>query len=193
MNYNIGEYIRNLTIRTGITQAELAREINVPRQLLSCVISGKREMSLQLAMKLESYFSLTEGELVKMQAMQTVKKRKQSIRNHLCEQLVAKNAFWSYDVKSFDAISDEELIEKCFTILDIDDIDLMFEIYPRKHIQQVWRNNMAIQGEYLQRLNVMIAMYYFGIKEPEKYLSKAEKQHINKILKEASYASGINF
>ncbi len=193
MNYNIGEYISNLTIRTGITQAELAREINVPRQLLSCVISGKREMSLQLAMKLESYFSLTEGELVKMQAMQTVKKRKQSIRNHLCEQLVAKNAFWSYDVKSFDAISDEELIEKCFTILDIDDIDLMFEIYPRKHIQQVWRNNMAIQGEYLQRLNVMIAMYYFGIKEPEKYLSKAEKQHINKILKEASYASGINF
>lgn len=193
MNYNIGEYISNLTIRAGITQAELAREINVPRQLLSCVISGKREMSLQLAMKLESYFSLTEGELVKMQAMQTVKKRKQSIRNHLCEQLVAKNAFWSYDVKSFDAISDEELIEKCFTILDIDDIDLMFEIYPRKHIQQVWRNNMAIQGEYLQRLNVMIAMYYFGIKEPEKYLSKAEKQHINKILKEASYASGINF
>lgn len=193
MNYNIGKYISNLTIRTGITQAELAREINVPRQLLSCVISGKREMSLQLAMKLESYFSLTEGELVKMQAMQTVKKRKQSIRNHLCEQLVAKNAFWSYDVKSFDAISDEELIEKCFTILDIDDIDLMFEIYPRKHIQQVWRNNMAIQGEYLQRLNVMIAMYYFGIKEPEKYLSKAEKQHINKILKEASYASGINF
>ena len=193
MNYNIGEYISNLTIRTGITQAELAREINVPRQLLSYVISGKREMSLQLAMKLESYFSLTEGELVKMQAMQTVKKRKQSIRNHLCEQLVAKNAFWSYDVKSFDAIPDEELIEKCFTILDIDDIDLMFEIYPRKHIQQVWRNNMAIQGEYLQRLNVMIAMYYFGIKEPEKYLSKAEKQHINKILKEASYASGINF
>lgn len=193
MNYNIGEYISNLTIRAGITQAELAREINVPRQLLSCVISGKREMSLQLAMKLESYFSLTEGELVKMQAMQTVKKRKQSIRNHLCEQLVAKNAFWSYDVKSFDAISDEELIEKCFTILDIDDIDLMFEIYPRKHIQQVWRNNMAIQGEYLQRLNVMIAMYYFGIKEPEKYLSKAEKRHINKILKEASYASGINF
>ena len=132
MNYNIGEYISNLTIRTGITQAELAREINVPRQLLSYVISGKREMSLQLAMKLESYFSLTEGELVKMQAMQTVKKRKQSIRNHLCEQLVAKNAFWSYDVKSFDAIPDEELIEKCFTILDIDDIDLMFEIYPRK-------------------------------------------------------------
>ncbi|MBR5332494.1 MAG: helix-turn-helix transcriptional regulator [Muribaculaceae bacterium] len=178
---------------TPISQAELAREVNVPRQLLSCIISGKREMSLQLAMKLESYFSLPEGELLKIQAVQAIKERKQSIRNHLCEQLVAKNAFWSYDVKSFDAIPDEELIEKCFTALDIDDIDLMFEIYPRKHIQQVWRNKMAIQGEYMQRLNIMIAMYYFGIKEPEKYLAKAEKQHINKILKESSYASGINF
>lgn len=190
---NIGEYINSLMANTSISQAELAREINVPRQLLSFVIRGKREMSLQLAMKLESYFSLPEGELLKIQALQAIKERKQSIRNHLCEQLVAKNAFWSYDVKSFDAIPDEELIEKCFTALDIDDIDLMFEIYPRKHIQQVWRNKMAIQGEYMQRLNIMIAMYYFGIKEPEKYLAKAEKQHIQKILKESSYASGINF
>lgn len=193
MNYNIGEYISNLTIHYGITQAKLAREINVPRQLLNCIISGKREMSLQLAMKLESFFSLPEGELMKMQAMQAIKKRKQSIRNHLCEQLVAKNAFWSYDVKSFDSIPDEELIEKCFTILDIDDIDLMFEIYPRKQIQQVWRNKMAIQGEYMQCINIMIAMYYFGIKKPEKYLAKVEKQHINKIFKESSYASRGNF
>lgn len=193
MNYNIGEYIGNLILNTGITQAKLARDINVPRQLLSCVISGKREMSLQLAIKLESYFSLPDGELLKMQTMQAIKKHKQSIRNHICEQLTAKNAFWSYDVKSFDTIPDEELIEKCFTTLDIDDINLMFELYPRKQIQQVWRKRMAIQGEYMQRLNILIAMYYFDIKEPEKYLAKAEKQHINNLLKIASNASGINY
>ena len=171
----------------------MARDINVPRQLLSCVISGKREMSLQLAIKLESYFSLPDGELLKMQTMQAIKKHKQSIRNHICEQLTAKNAFWSYNVKSFDSIPDEELIEKCFTTLDIDDINLMFELYPRKQIQQVWRKRMAIQGEYMQRLNILIAMYYFDIKEPEKYLAKAEKQHINNLLKIASNASGINY
>ena len=82
--------------------------------------------------------------------------------------------------------------EKCFTQLDMDDIDLMFELYPRKRIQQVWRERMAIQGEYMQMLNIMIAMYYFGIKEPEKYLAKVERQHINKILKQSLYASGIN-
>ena len=193
MNYNIGEYIGNLILNAGITQAKLARDINVPRQLLSCVISGKREMSLQLAIKLESYFSLPDGELLKMQTMQAIKKHKQSIRDHICEQLTAKNAFWSYNVKSFDSIPDEELIEKCFTTLDIDDINLMFELYPRKQIQQVWRKRMAIQGEYMQRLNILIAMYYLDIKEPEKYLAKAEKQHINNLLKIASNASGINY
>ena len=185
MNCEIGIYISELAVNAGLSQADLAREINISRQLLSYVISGKREMSLQVAMKLESFFSLPDGELMKLQANQAVQKRKMSIRSHLCEKLIAKNAFWSYEVKTYDSIPDEEIIEKCFTILDIDDIDLMFEIFPRKRILQVWKEKMAIQGEYMQMLNVMIAMYYFGIKEPEKYLAKVEKQHINKLLNDS--------
>ena len=192
MKCNVGQYINELIARAGLSQADVAREINVSRQSLSYIISGKREMSLQLAMKLESFFSLPDGELMKMQALQAVQQRKQSIREHLCNELVAKNAFWSYDVKSYDIIPDEELIEKCFTVLDIPDIDLMFELYPRKYIKQVWRERMAIQGEYMQMLNIMIAMYYFGIKEPEKYLTRVEQEHINKIFKQSIYASGFN-
>jgi plasmid maintenance system antidote protein VapI len=192
MNRSIGPYINELITRAGLSQSDVAREIKVSRQLLNCIICGKREMSLQLAMKLESFFSLPDGELMKMQALQAVRQRKQSIRNHLCKELVSKNAFWSYDIKSFESIPDEEIIEKCFTILDMDDIDLMFELYPRKRIQQVWKERMAIQGEYMQMLNIMIAMYYFGIKEPEKYLAKVERQHINNLLKSSLYASGIN-
>ena len=183
MSCNVGQYINELVARAGLSQADVAREINVSRQSLSYVICGKRERSLQLAMKLESFFSLPEGELMKMQALQAVQQRKQEIRNQLCDVLVSKNAFWSYDVESYDAIPDEELIEKCFTQLDMEDIDLMFELYPRKRIQQVWRERMAIQGEYMQMLNIMIAMYYFGIKEPEKYLKRVEQQHIRKIKK----------
>lgn len=192
MNCDIGIYISGLAVNARLSQADLAREINISRQLLSYVISGKREMSLQVAMKLESFFSLPDGELMKMQATQAVQKRKMSIRNHLCKKLVAKNAFWSYEVKNYDSIPDEEIIEKCFTVLDMDDIDLMFEIFPRKRILQVWKGKMAIQGEYMQMLNIMIAMYYFGIKEPEKYLARIEKQHINNLLKNSLYASGIN-
>ena len=127
MDCNVGQYISELVARSGLSQADVAREISVSRQSLSYVICGKRDMSLQLAMKLESYFSLPDGELMKMQALQAVRQRKQEIRNHLCEVLVSKNALWSYDVSSYDAIPDEELIEKCFTQLDMDDIDLMFE------------------------------------------------------------------
>ena len=68
----------------------------------------------------------------------------------------------------------------------------MFEIFPRKRIYQVWKERLAIQGEYMQMLNIMIAMYYFGIKEPEKYLARIEKQHINNLLKNSLHASGIN-
>jgi transcriptional regulator with XRE-family HTH domain len=192
MNCDIGIYISELAVNAGLSQADLAREINISRQLLSYVISGKREMSLQVAMKLESFFSLPDGELMKMQATQAVQKRKMSIRSNLCEKLIAKNAFWSYDVKNYDSIPDEEIIEKCFTVLDMDDIDLMFEIFSRKRILQVWKGKMAIQGEYMQMLNIMIAMYYFGIKEPEKYLARIEKQHINNLLKNSLHASGIN-
>lgn len=192
MNYNVGKYIQNLARDSGLSQSEIAREIKIPRQLLCYIIGGKREMSLQVAMKLESFFSLPDGTLMKMQAQQSVQQRKRSIRNHLCGQLVAKNAFWSFDVKSFDDIPDEELIEKCFTVLDMDDIDLMFEIFPRKRILQVWRERMAIQGKYMQMLNIMIAMYYFGIKEPEKYLARIEKQHFNNLLKNSLNETRIN-
>ncbi|MBR7157958.1 MAG: hypothetical protein IKD16_06140 [Bacteroidales bacterium] len=192
MSYSVGEYIQNLISASGMSQSDIAREIKIPRQLLCYIIGGKREMSLQVAMKLESFFSLPDGTLIKMQAVQAIQQRKQSIRNHLCGQLVAKNAFWSFDVKSFEEIPDEELIEKCFTVLDMDDIDLMFEIFPRKRILQVWRERMAIQGEYMQMLNIMIAMYYFGIKEPEKYLARVERQHFNNILKNSAYETGIN-
>lgn len=118
MSCNVGQYINDLIVSSGCSQAEVARRMHIPRQLLSYVICGKREISLQLAMKLESYFSLPDGELMKMQAEQAVRHRKKSIRQHLCDQLIARNAFWSYDVKSPDDIPDEELIEKTFTILD---------------------------------------------------------------------------
>ena len=70
MKCNVGQYINELIARAGLSQADVAREINVSRQSLSYIISGKREMSLQLAMKLESFFSLPDGELMKMQALQ---------------------------------------------------------------------------------------------------------------------------
>lgn len=40
---------------------------------------------------------------------------------------------------------------------------------------------MVIQGDYLFDLNVMIAICYFGIKQPEKYLKQLERKHVKTI------------
>ena len=183
MDYNTGKYIEQLIAKNEVSQSEVARAVGVSRQLLSLIICGKRELSLQLSMKLESYFDLPEGELVTMQAMQSLVQRKLSLRKHLYEQLIAKNAFWSYRAQSMERIPDKVFIEKCLMILDEADIELLFELFPRKRIQRVWRERMAIQGDHMLEINTLIASKYFGIKEPKKYLARAEQMQNNKLLK----------
>lgn len=183
MNCDTGKYIEQLISENGISQSDVARAVSVSRQLLSLIICGKRELSLQLAMKLESYFDLPEGELVKMQAMQSLTQRKLSLRKHLYEQLIAKNAFWSYKAQAMERIPDKVFIEKCLMTLDEEDIELLFELFPRKRIQRVWRERMAVQGDHMLEINTIIASKYFGIKEPKKYLARAEQLQNNKLLK----------
>ena len=115
---------------------------------------------------------------MKKQAEERVRHYKQELKRKLVGKLLEANAFWSYPHVSADNIPDEELIEKTFVTLDLCDIALLFELYPRDYIRKTWRNNMAVQGYYLFDLNVMIALYYFDIKRPEKYLKQAKKEHI---------------
>lgn len=181
----IGQYIETLVKRSGYRQSDVAREIGVSRQSLNYVIAGRRELSMSLALKLESFFNLPEGDLLKMQAEESVHNYKQQLKRKLVDLLLKVNAFWSYADVSVENISDEELIEKTFTFLDLSDIALLFELYPRDYIRKVWRENMVIQGDYLFNLNIMIALYYFNIKQPERYLKRVEREHVKRLL---SYA-----
>lgn len=183
MDYNTGKYIEQLIGQNGVLQSDVARAVSVSRQLLSLIICGKRELSLQLAMKLESYFDLPEGELVVMQARQSLERRKVTLRKQLYESLVAKNAFWSYKAQAMENIPDKLFIEKCLMTLDEQGIEMLFELFPRKRIRRVWRERMAIQGDHMLTLNVAIATKYFGIKEPERYLARAEQIQTQKLLK----------
>ena len=183
MDYNTGKYIEQLIEQNGVLQSDVARAVSVSRQLLSLIICGKRELSLQLAMKLESYFDLPEGELVVMQARESLERRKVSLRKQLYESLVAKNAFWSYKAQAMENIPDKLFIEKCLMTLDEKGTEMLFELFPRKRIRRVWRERMAIQGGHMLPLNVSIATKYFGIKEPERYLARAEQIQTQKLLK----------
>ncbi|MDR2810483.1 MAG: hypothetical protein LBB84_08035 [Tannerellaceae bacterium] len=103
---------------------------------------------------------------------------KRQLKKELAEQLLKANAFWSYANVSADKIPAEELVEKTFIYLDLEDIAKLFKLYPRNYIRKIWREKMAIQGDYLFDLNVMIALYYFDIKQPEKYLQRVEREHL---------------
>jgi hypothetical protein len=115
-----------------------------------------------------------------MQTESRIYHYKQQLESELADRLLKANAFWSYANVSAENIPDEELIEKTFIFLDLKDIALLFELYPRNYIRKVWREKMAIQGDYLFDLNVMIALYYFDIKQPEKYLKSLERKHIKR-------------
>jgi len=62
--------------------------------------------------------------------------------------------------------------------LDIEDIDLLFYYYKFDFIKKVWREHMAMQGDYLRSLNRFLAWYYFDIKKPDRYLKTIETKHL---------------
>ena len=101
-----------------------------------------------------------------------------NIKQILSKKIIDRNGFWSFHLQPNTEISDEVLIVKTLTYLDIDDINLLFQMYSTKKIKQVWLEQMAIQGEYYARLNKLIAWMYFGIKKPETYLKKVENKYL---------------
>ena len=91
-------------------------------------------------------------------------------RQILLEKLRGKNAFWSYE-KS-EGIDDDLLIEKVFLMLDIDDINILFQMFDKEFLRKVWENRILSQEPYYHGLNRLYAWFYFGISNPDDYISK---------------------
>lgn len=106
---------------------------------------------------------------------------RQSTKELLLEKLLIHNSFWSFDVKHLPETADDIFIEKTLLYLDIEDINMLFKIYPRKKIKQVWLERLAVQGDYFNRLNKLLAWMYFDIKQPERYLKRLENQRFKTV------------
>ena len=96
----------------------------------------------------------------------------------LISKLIKNKRFWSFKMSKNTTISDDILIEKTLIYLDIEDINLLFSIYPYKKIKQVWLERIAIQGSFFVRLNRFLAWMYFHIKNPDRYLKIVENRHL---------------
>ena len=97
----------------------------------------------------------------------------------LSKKLIERKSFWS--IKINQEIPDDILIEKTLIYLDIEDINKLFTLYPRKRIKQVWRNRIVTQGDYYHSLNKLLAWMYFDVKNPDKYIKTTISKHIKQL------------
>lgn len=111
------------------------------------------------------------------------KDKKISIKKKLFKLLVDEHAFWSYEPDSikYNSISDDQLIALTMRHLDLDEIKILFDIYPKNKIKSAWRKLLVPEGKYLYTLNRFFAWYYFGSKNPDSYLKSLETRHINQL------------
>ena len=108
--------------------------------------------------------------------------KNQSEKNQLIVRLLDQKRFWSYGMQDVVEVPDEILIEKTLLYLDIDDINLLFWLFPARKIKQVWLNRLVVQGDYYGRLNKFLAWMYFDIKKQESYLKRMENRHLKNLL-----------
>ncbi|MCH5263699.1 MAG: hypothetical protein J1F42_12365 [Lachnospiraceae bacterium] len=104
------------------------------------------------------------------------------VREQITNKLIAAGGFWSYDEKSVrENLSDEQLIEGVLAKLDLEDIDLLFQMFSAKKIKAVWRRTMVVQGDFYYSLNRFYAWYYFNIHYPDRYLKAMMTRHLSRL------------
>lgn len=103
-------------------------------------------------------------------------------RTYLINKLKNSHCLWSYDNEAIDDIPDDMLVELVMIHLDIDEINLLFQIFPYKKVKQLWLENVVVQGERYYTLNYFFAWYYFHAKSPRAYVKSMSTRILNKRL-----------
>jgi len=89
--------------------------------------------------------------------------------SELLGKLRQEHAFWSYNIKNLNKISDDLIIEKVLVHLDIEDIIKLYHLFPKKHIMQVWKEKLLSNNETYYSLNRFYAFWLFDIKNSDRY------------------------
>jgi hypothetical protein len=105
------------------------------------------------------------------------------IKQYLENKLIENHLFWSFQKNSVKDLSNWNLIKYVLLYLDIDDINFLFQLYPKKKIKQVWMEELIPQGDYLISMNLCFALLYFDAKKPRQYVKMLATRHFNKMLK----------
>jgi hypothetical protein len=106
--------------------------------------------------------------------------KREEIKPYLIEKLKAENCLWSYDQSSVKDIDDDVLIELVMIYLDLDEINMLFQLFSKKKVKEAWLRNVVAQGERYYNLNRFFAWYYFDVKNPPRYVKSMATRMLHK-------------
>jgi hypothetical protein len=107
---------------------------------------------------------------------------KEEIYMDLISKLHQEKAFWSYDTSKIENISDDALIAGVLLHLDIDDIFILFKLFPKRKIQKVWKDKMLAQEPMYHGLNRLYSFLLFDIKHPDKYIREYKNKRYKSLI-----------
>ena len=110
MRYNIdllkgihpGKIIDRDLKRRSISQREFAKQINEHSQTLNAIITGRRNITTEMAIKIEKMFDYDEGFLLILQVLYNIAKYKEDSRKKRKAPNVRTIIFWDTDFKTID-------------------------------------------------------------------------------------------
>lgn len=80
----------------------------------------------------------------------------------LTQYLDDMGALWSYRIELDTILSDRELIVKGLTYLELEEMDLLFDIFPYETVRDVWIKEM-LPSDYNIILNKILAYLIFEV------------------------------
>ncbi len=110
------------------------------------------------------------------------KKMNDQFYNGLIKKLHTEHAFWSYDKFPTNQIPDNVLIEKVLLHLDIDDIKILFQLYPKIKIKRVWKDKILSQEPMYHGLNRLYSFLLFNIKDPDRYIREQKNKRYKSLI-----------
>lgn len=90
----------------------------------------------------------------------------------LTQYLDDMGVLWSYSIGENTILSDKELIEKSLTYLELEEMDLLFDIFSYETVRNEWIKEM-LPSDYHIILNKILAYLLFGVKDFDEFRKNA--------------------
>ncbi|NRB65255.1 MAG: hypothetical protein HRU40_19940 [Saprospiraceae bacterium] len=92
-------------------------------------------------------------------------------RKILIDQLESQNVLWSYDVSRTDDLPDEVLMEETLLHGDVDQLKLLFSIFPAEGLQAFWEEKLVPHERYC-RINHYLGLFFFEVPDISSFLDQ---------------------